>query len=716
MAAKTFRPPLGLWGRSYIHGSDATSHVLAIVLNALSPIGGEPAFVTIGWKLFTGIFERCLSDFLGVCVFTIEKTAGLSMLSEEDGAELQCTVAVERLNASGQALKRQLLRRAHVTLGRNEFQEIVLRVHDGKVPQTFTLREMQLFTRFARDGKSTIRVVPENTQVLISDCPPDRLRVFLKTLSIKHQAWQGKTPVGDRAKLLSGIPRSFETISPLQQKDIQQANELRGKVNAPPPPRGPAERHGNRSAGRQVKRDSPDYNECSPVKALHPAKKPTLHLPIGRKLSKEQSQVLRAVLSGKNVFFTGSAGTGKSFLLKRIVGSLPPKSTYATASTGVAACHIGGTTLHNFAGIGCGSAPLERCLELARRPGVLQQWTSCRHLIIDEISMVEAQFFDKLEAIARSIRRSTQPFGGIQLVVCGDFLQLPPVTKGSSKPNFCFQARSWRKCIHLNMELTDVRRQTDKRFISILQAVRLGRVTEEVTAALMKSAYHSIERDGILATRLCTHKDDVELTNENKLQQLPGPVHIFQAVDSDPQLVQTIDSQSPVGQVLRLRVGAQVMLTKNLDVQRGLVNGARGVIISFQPGSKGLPVVRFLCGVTEAMKPERWVFKTTGGLYLSRQQLPLKLAWAISIHKSQGMTLDCVEISLARVFESGQAYVALSRASNLQGLRVMDFDPRVVRADPDVLLFYRRLRKEQLLQQGSMDEFVERNNKENQLV
>lgn len=187
------------------------------------------------------------------------------MLSEEDGAELQCTVAVERLNASGQALKRQLLRRAHVTLGRNEFQEIVLRVHDGKVQQTFKLREIQLFTRFARDGKSTIRVVPENTQVLISDCPPDRLRVFLKTLSIKHQAWQGKTPIGDRAKLLSGLPRSFETISPLQQKDIQQANELRGKVNAPPPPRGPAERHGNRSTGRQVKRDSPDYTECSPV-------------------------------------------------------------------------------------------------------------------------------------------------------------------------------------------------------------------------------------------------------------------------------------------------------------------------------------------------------------------------------------------------------------------------------------------------------------------
>ncbi|XP_029106285.1 ATP-dependent DNA helicase PIF1 [Scleropages formosus] len=636
------------------------------------------------------------------------------MFQGEDAAHLLCCVAVEHLDASGQATKRQVIRKAAVTLGRNEFQEIVLRVHNGKAPQSFTFREMQLFTRFARDGKSTIKLLPGNIQVLISDCPPDRLHVFLKTLSIKYQAWKAKKPMGDRAKMLAGLPRTFETISPLQKKDVQQANELRGKVNAPPPAKGLAERTSNKTTGQRVKRRQPDSSECSPVKALHPAKKPSFSLPLGRKLSKEQAQILDAVLSGKNIFFTGSAGTGKSYMLKRIVGSLPPKSTYATASTGVAACHIGGTTLHNFAGIGSGSAPLEQCLELARRPGVLQHWTSCRHLVIDEISMVEAQFFDKLEAIARSIRRSSEPFGGMQLIVCGDFLQLPPVTRGKGKPSFCFQARSWRKCIQLNMELTEVRRQTDKSFISLLQEIRLGRVTEEVTSELMKTAYNCIERDGILATRLCTHKDDVELTNENKLQQLPGVIHTFEAVDSDPQLVKTIDAQSPVAQVLQLKVGAQVMLTKNLDVQRGLVNGARGVVVSFEPGNKGLPCVRFLCGVTAVMKPERWVFKANGGLYLSRQQLPLKLAWAISIHKSQGMTLDCVEISLARVFECGQAYVALSRAMSPEGLRVMDFDPHVVRADPDVLLFYKRLRKERLLRQGSMDEFVSREEQENE--
>ncbi|XP_077372024.1 ATP-dependent DNA helicase PIF1 [Festucalex cinctus] len=630
------------------------------------------------------------------------------MSGEEDsGAQLQCCVTTEHLNASGQATRRQVIRKASVLLGRNEFRELILRVHDGKVPQNYPLKDFKLFTKFARDGKCTVKLLPENIQVLISNCPPDQLSLFLRTLSIKHQAGLSGKTLSVREKLKAGLPRSFEAISPLQQKDIQKVNELRSNV----PPKGLSDcTNRTTGAGQQVKRSRSDCN-FSPVKT-NPSKKPVLSLPT-RKLNKGQAAVLNAVLSGKNVFFTGSAGTGKSFLLRKIIGSLPPKSTFATASTGVAACHIGGTTLHSFAGIGSGSAPLEQCIELAQRPGVLQHWTSCRHLVIDEISMVDATFFDKLESVARSLRRSTEPFGGIHLIICGDFLQLPPVSKGKEKSKFCFQARCWRKVIQVNLELTEVRRQTDQTFISLLQAVRMGRATEEVTNKLIESAYRQIDRDGIVATRLCTHKDDVELTNDNKLQQLPGSTRVFEAVDSDPALVRTIDAHSPVSRLLHLKVGAQVMLTKNLDVTRGLVNGARGVVVAFEPGKHGLPRVRFLCGVTEVMKPERWVFKSGGGIYLSRQQLPLKLAWAISIHKSQGMTLDCVEISLARVFESGQAYVALSRARSLEGLRVMDFNPHVVRADPDVLVFYKRLRKERLLMQTVIDDYADISNKEN---
>ncbi|KAM4641380.1 ATP-dependent DNA helicase PIF1 [Discoglossus pictus] len=627
------------------------------------------------------------------------------MLADQLSAEIQSSITIEHLNCSGQATKRKVIRNAFITLGRNEYRELVLKVNDGKVPQNFALKQIKLFTRFIKDGKSSIVLPPDNVQLLISNCPSDKLNHFMKTLLIKHEAGKQEKPVNERTRLLAGLPRVFETISPVQRKDVQQANELRAKVNTETPVKGKGLSH--RGVNRcQQKRARTESSENCPITALQPSKKPTLSMPSQIRLSTEQSLVLSTVLSGKNIFFTGSAGTGKSYLLKRIVGALPPKSTYATASTGVAACHIGGTTLHAFAGIGSGKGTLEQCIELAKRPGVRQHWISCRHLIIDEISMVEGEFFDKLEAVARAVRGRDEPFGGIQLIVCGDFLQLPPVTQASSDTKFCFQAKSWRRCIHLTMELTEVRRQTDKVFIALLQAVRLGRCTEEVTRQLIQTNKHKIERDGILATRLCTHKDDVEITNERRLQQLPGESHTYDALDSDPMLVKTIDSQCPVNQKLVLKKGAQVMLAKNLDVSRGLVNGARGVVEGFE-GVKALPKVRFLCGVTEVMKPERWVIKGQGGIYLSRQQLPLKLAWAISIHKSQGMSLDCVEISLARVFESGQAYVALSRARSLEGLRVMDFDPKVVKANHYVLQFYARMRKERALRQTSLDGFLE---------
>uniref|UniRef100_A0A9J7ZRP0 ATP-dependent DNA helicase n=2 Tax=Cyprinus carpio TaxID=7962 RepID=A0A9J7ZRP0_CYPCA len=296
------------------------------------------------------------------------------MLGHIEPAVLQCTVAVERLNPAGQAIKWQLIRKATVTLGHNEFQEIVLCVHDDRALQNFMLHDFQLFTRFAKDGKCTLKFIPVNMQVLVSDC-------------IK--------PMSDRDKLRAGLPRPFETLSPLQLKDVQKGSEVNASVQL----KASSKRSVNKVLGER------------------------------KQLSKEQTAVLSEVLSG-------SAGTGKSFLLKRII-----------------ACHIGGTTLHSFAA--CSA--------------------SCKHLIIDEISMVKSEA-SSVYYVSRSIRRSTELFGGIQLIVCGDFLQLPPVTKGKDKANICFQSRSWRECIHImNMELMEERRQTDKGFISLLQAVRVGR-------------------------------------------------------------------------------------------------------------------------------------------------------------------------------------------------------------------------------------------------
>ncbi|KDR07846.1 ATP-dependent DNA helicase PIF1 [Zootermopsis nevadensis] len=207
----------------------------------------------------------------------------------------------------------------------------------------------------------------------------------------------------------------------------------------------------------------------------------------------------------------------------------------------------------------------------------------------------------------------------------------------------------------------------------------------------MSTMDHKVESGDILATQLCSHTQDANLINTSKLNNLAGASRTFEATDSDLCSTKTLDQMTPVPSSLELKVGAQVMLMKNMNVADGLVNGARGVITSFD--DKGLPVVRFCSKREVALKPERWVVKTGGGALLSRKQVPLRLAWAFSIHKAQGLTLDCVEMSLANVFEAGQAYVALSRAKGLDTLRILDFNPKHVWANPDVLDFYEKFRR-----------------------
>ena len=354
---------------------------------------------------------------------------------------------------------------------------------------------------------------------------------------------------------------------------------------------------------------------------------------------------------------------------------------------GVAACHIGGITLHQFAGIGGGEATLERSIELASRPGAVTIWRRCKHLIIDEISMVDGSFFEKIETVARRIRRNEQPFGGIQLILCGDFFQLPPVAKDKTSMKFCFQTEAWSRCRLSTYELKRVHRQNDDEFIKILNHVRIGRVPEEMARRLAETSRQKIEKNGILATRLCSHTGDANVINESKLEALSGEKFVFTAEDSDPHLGKQIDQRTTVPQKLELKVGAQVMLLKNISLATGLVNGARGVVKSFHDG---LPVVQFR-NKEYITKHERWHVKTANGVTLTRKQVPLKLAWAFSIHKSQGLTLDCVEMSLGKVFEAGQAYVALSRAQSLDTLRVLDFKATQVWANESVLDFYRTL-------------------------
>lgn len=284
------------------------------------------------------------------------------------------------------------------------------------------------------------------------------------------------------------------------------------------------------------------------------------------------------------------------------------------------------------------------------------------------------------------------------MILCGDFLQLPPVFKrqdigsksAQQQQRFCFQSKAWENCIDCVFELKQVHRQSDNEFVQILNHLRIGHIDEKITERLLATSKQTIEINGILATQLCSHTSDADSINRTKLDNLPGEKVLFRAEDSDAQMRKQLDSQVQAPHELYLKINAQVMLLKNINISAGLVNGARGVVIAFE---KGVPIVRFMNKMEYSCKAERWVIKMPNGGLLTRRQVPLKLAWAFSIHKSQGLTLDCVEMSLSKVFEAGQAYVALSRAKSLKSVRILDFDAKQVWANSEVLQYYRRFRK-----------------------
>ena len=602
---------------------------------------------------------------------------------------LTCCIHVETLNHQMETIKCERITNANVSLWRNEFREIVLSITNVKSPKClkYTLQNVKIHSKFIKEGKSSITLVNHNARLLISNCPPGSLKKFFQVLSVKLYNFK-KQIVSDRKKLTSCLPKTLDEISPLTAKDIDAVNKHKEASILPIPD----------ADTNTKKRRQPLSNQTNMSSTLSNASQSTKRRKIELSLdslNSDQKHVVSLVKHGKSVFFTGSAGTGKSYLLRHLIGLLPPSETVVTASTGVAACHIGGMTLHSFAGIH-DVGPLKILVDrIQKQQAILKQWKSCQHLIIDEISMIDAELFDCLEAIARSLKCNDKPFGGIRLIVSGDFFQLPPVAKASDKKQYCFQAKSWRKCISDSWELQNIYRQTDSTFINLLQEIRLGRCTPKTVAILKKTQSNKLNRNGIIPTKLCTHVEDVRQINKSELDKLTGKSIQFSAQDSDDYFTPTIDKLLPETKVLNLKVGCQVMLTKNINVSKKLVNGARGVIVAFTNTLKPLPVVNFLCGISCAVQFDNYLIKSSSETTMIRKQLPLKLAWAISIHKSQGMSLDCVEMSLSRVFEKGQAYVALSRATSLAGLRVLSFDSSCVCSSVDVLRFYRELRQRQ---------------------
>lgn len=406
-------------------------------------------------------------------------------------------------------------------------------------------------------------------------------------------------------------------------------------------------------------------------------------------LSDEQRWVVDALAAGRNVYVNGCAGTGKSHLLRYVRARPPvddPATVFITASTGIAAVQIGGSTVHGFAGVRDGVESAGALIAAVRRsPRAVARWRVCRLLIVDEISMISADLLDKLDAVGRAVRGvPDQAFGGVQLLLLGDFLQLPPVGAAATAA-FAFDAPAWSALRLRTVTLTRVFRQHNAEFIALLAEVRVGRLGSAGAAALM-GRVGARPAPGVVPTKLRATNREVDEENLRAYRRLCGPSRDYVAVDdcTDPRELAALQRSCPAPATVFLKVGAAVLLLKNLDVANGLVNGSQGTVVALDPEG---PVVRFN-GIERPVRPVEWTVEIGGSVRARRKQVPLRLAYAITIHKSQGMQLQHVDVSTAGVFEYGQLYVALSRATDLAGVYLQRFEPEKARAHPRVLAFY----------------------------
>lgn len=430
-------------------------------------------------------------------------------------------------------------------------------------------------------------------------------------------------------------------------------------------------------------------------------------------MNKEQEAALKAVLKGHNVFLTGQGGTGKSFLIGKIKDAFSEagRSLAITATTGCAALLLGhgAKTIYSWASIGLAKEPVAKLVNFIRRGGKgLRRWLTTDALIIDEVSMMTPELFEKLDAIGKAVRMNSKPFGGIQLILVGDFFQLPPVYSDGQETKFMFESPLWKETIQQTIELTQIMRQSDPVFQELLTEVREGRLSEQHLGILEERRGLAWRREKIRPSLLFSRRMEVDHINSTNLKALKGERHRYEATtefspaatksgvtvnDEDVQrAIQKLDRDAPYQPDLVLAEGAQVMLINNIDVECGLVNGSRGIITHFGPGPTYIPYVLFKGhSVAIPIPTVTWEAEDPEGVL--RRQVPLVLAYAITIHKCQGSTLDSALIDIgSSTFEYGQAYVALSRLKSLEALYIHELDPKSIRAHPKVVAFYKEVR------------------------
>ena len=409
-----------------------------------------------------------------------------------------------------------------------------------------------------------------------------------------------------------------------------------------------------------------------------------------------QETALKILKSGQNVFLTGSAGTGKTYILNEYILYLKSRKIIPTvvAPTGIAASHLNGQTIHSFFSLGIRDSIDEYFISNLLEKKYLQtRFKKLKVLIIDEISMVSPNVFTAIDMILQAFKQNDEAFGGVQVILSGDFFQLPPISQSNDSKRFAWQSPSWKALDLQTCYLEKKFRQDDNQLIFVLDEIRSGQISQKTYDIL--NDRHQKELDiEFSPTKLYTHNMDVDRINNDELSRLESPSFAFNYESEGAKSnIEKLFKSALVQEELTLKKDAVVMFIKN-NPEKYYINGTTGVVIDFSKDDKKLPIVKLSNGYVIKVEYEDWSIENDKGKVSAKiSQIPLKLAWAITIHKSQGMTLDAAQIDLSKTFEVGQGYVALSRIKNIEGLKLMGFNEKALSVDPVILSIDPRIKQ-----------------------
>ncbi len=397
-----------------------------------------------------------------------------------------------------------------------------------------------------------------------------------------------------------------------------------------------------------------------------------------------QGEALTILKTGANVYLTGEPGSGKTHTINEFIAWLRASGIEpsVTAATGIAATHVAGMTLHSWSGIGINESLSRADVDrIASKEHIAKRIQKAKVLIIEEISMLSASTLEMADAVCREVRRVDLPFGGLTVILVGDFFQLPPVSRARDIA-FAYTSKTWRDLNLITCYLTEQYRQDDTEFLGVLSAIRSGEVETMHHEELLRRRTDSRDLP-VDAPKLFSHNADVDRINADELAKLPGKVAKFRMTSKGKDsLVEGLKRGCLSPETLELKEGAVVMFTKN-SMQGKFVNGTLGTITSFD--SEGLPIVKTKEGLQMSIEPMDWNLEEQGKVKASISQIPLRLAYAMTVHKSQGMSMDAAIMDLSKAFEYGQGYVALSRVRRLSGVYLTGLNQRALEVHPEIL-------------------------------